>query len=115
MTQYDAYTWLRNYLINLNNATSPTSSNKSKVENNLREVARLQSTVSKYEAITRLEFLNLASKYLIIDAKDVAISIKYKDLTDEQNKLANYIFNQNTTWKDDFGQIYFQPEKRMTR
>lgn len=115
LTQYDAYTWLRNYLINLNNTTSPSDANKSNVENNLREVAKLQKTASNYEPITRLEFLTLASKYLIIDAKEVKISITYKDLTEEQNKIANYIFNQNNTWKDDFWQTYFQPEKRITR
>ncbi|MDR1987535.1 MAG: hypothetical protein LBQ24_01910 [Candidatus Peribacteria bacterium] len=89
-------------MINLNNTTSPSDANKSNVENNLREVAKLQKTASNYEPITRLEFLTLASKYLIIDAKEVKISITYKDLTEEQNKIANYIFNQNNTWKDDF-------------
>jgi hypothetical protein len=36
-------------------------------------------------------------------------------LTEEQNKIANYIFSQNNTWKDEFWQTYFQPEKRLTR
>jgi hypothetical protein len=44
----------------------------------------------------------MASKYLVLDAKNINISIVYKDLTEEQNKIANYIFNQNITWKDDF-------------
>ncbi|MDR2639817.1 MAG: hypothetical protein LBC61_00285 [Candidatus Peribacteria bacterium] len=89
-------------MINLNNTTSPSNANKSNVENNLREVAKLQGIASKYEPITRLEFLTIASKYLIIDAKEVKVSITYKDLTEEQNKIANYIFSQNNTWKDEF-------------
>jgi hypothetical protein len=36
-------------------------------------------------------------------------------LSEEQNKVANYIFNQNTTWKDDFWKSYFQPDKKITR
>lgn len=115
LTQYDAYTWLRNSLININNATNPNESNKSKIESNLREVASLQKWASKYTTITRWEFLNMASKYLVLDMKNVNVSIVYKDLSEEQNKVANYIFNQNTTWKDDFWKSYFQPDKKITR
>jgi septum formation topological specificity factor MinE len=115
LTQYDAYTWLRNSLINTNNVTNPNDINKSKIENNLREVAKLQSSASKYASITRREFLDIASKYLVLDTKKVNISITYKDLTEEENKLANYIFNQNITWKDDFWNSYFQPDKKITR
>jgi hypothetical protein len=115
LTQYDAYTWLRNSLININNVTNSKDVNKSKIENNLREVANLQKWASKYTTITRWEFLNIATKYLILDTKNVNISIIYKDLTEEQNKIANYIFNQNTTWKDDFWKSYFQPDKKITR
>jgi hypothetical protein len=78
-------------------------------------VAKLQTSASKYDTITRKEFLDMAGKYLIIDTKNVNITITYKDLNEEENKLANYIFNQNTTWKDDFGQTYFQPTKKITR
>jgi hypothetical protein len=114
LTQYDAYTWLRTSLISTNNATSPSDINKGKIENNLREVAKLQNSASQFTTITRKEFLDIAIKYLVLDTKKVSVSITYKDLTEEENKMANYIFSQNTTWRDWFEQ-YFQPNKKITR
>jgi septum formation topological specificity factor MinE len=102
-------------LINLNNTTDPSNANKSQIEQNLREVATKQKEASKYTYITRRDFLNMASKYLLIDTKQVNITVNYKDLTEAENKIVNYIFNQSVTWKDDFGQTYFQPDKKITR
>ncbi|MDF1682696.1 MAG: hypothetical protein P1U46_03020 [Patescibacteria group bacterium] len=53
-------------------------------------------------------------KYMVFD-QNTNITINYKDLDESENKLANAVFSTNNTWKDNFGQSYFQPENNITR
>jgi hypothetical protein len=39
--------------------------------------------------------------YLIFD-DNVQITRDYKDLDDDENEIANAVFDENTTWKDQF-------------
>lgn len=113
LTEYDAYLWIKNSLISLNSQSGGTNT-KDTINKNLQEVNTKLNSVSKYNSITRWEFLALNYKYLIINPNTVEISKTYRDLTETENKLANYVFNKNT-WKDQFGDTYFQPTKNITR
>lgn len=102
LTERDAYTWIKNSL------------QKIDTDNNLREVIQKEKSASKYKTVTRWQFLALSYKYLVFD-ENIQITRTYKDLDENQNKIANSIFNQNTTWKDQFGESYFQPKDTITR
>lgn len=114
LNEHDAYSWLINSLEDLKTQTANTWT-IAKLEKNISEVKSQQKSASLYAGITRKQFLDLSYKYLILDWVNVNVTINYKDLTEQENKIANYIFNSKTTWKDEFGNYYFQPDKNMTR
>ncbi|MDD2907327.1 MAG: M23 family metallopeptidase [Candidatus Gracilibacteria bacterium] len=113
LTEYDSYLWIKNSLTLLNNQTNDNNV-KDKITTNLKEVNTKITSASKYNTVTRGQFLALNYKYLIINQTSVVKDKLYRDLTDDENKLASYVFN-NTTWKDQFGETYFQPTKNITR
>lgn len=114
LTEYDALSWIRNTLINMNE-DSEYYSQKSQIEKNLKEVYNLRLTSSHFITIEREKFLDLNYKYLVLNKSNSSITIKYKDLDDEVNKMANLVFDSNNTWKDKFWVNYFRPNTKITR
>ncbi|MDD3144657.1 MAG: M23 family metallopeptidase [Candidatus Gracilibacteria bacterium] len=113
LTEYDAYLWIKNSLISLNSQSGGTNT-KDTIDKNLQEINTKLNSVSKYNSITRGQFLALNYKYLIINPNNVEVTKTYRDLTETENKLASYVFNKSS-WKDQFGDTYFQPTKNITR
>lgn len=114
LTEYDAYTWIENSLNELK-VQNIDQSTKNTITTNLKEIDSKQKSASKYNTITRWQFLALTYKYLIINQSNVELTKTYKDLSEDENKIVNYIFNKNITWKDQFGDSYFQPKLKITR
>lgn len=114
LTEFDAYTWIKSSLneLKLQNVDQST---KNKIDTNITEINSKLKSASKYNWITRWQFLALTYKYLIINQSNVEIVKTYKDLSSDENKIVNYVFNKNTTWKDQFGDSYFQPKLKITR
>jgi hypothetical protein len=71
-----------------------------KINNNLKELKNIKS--SRFNYLSREEFLNLTYRYLIFKDNTTQISLKYRDLKEKENKKANTIFDKNNTWKDKF-------------
>jgi len=114
LKEADAYTWIENTLEKYNDEVLDQST-RNKVANNLKQIDKKQKSASKYKTITRWQFLALSYKYLIIDDSNIQVNRTYKDLDESQNKIANSIFDENTTWKDQFWESYFQTDNNITR
>jgi hypothetical protein len=85
---------------------------KNKIDTKLTMLSKESS--SKNETITRKEFLEKSYKYLIVNSNSKHLKT-YKDLDSVLNKKASALFLNNITWKDKFGENYFQPKKKITR
>jgi len=70
---------------------------------------------STFDTITRGEFLELVQWYTGKYTSQWTDNNKYKDLeAEEERKVASLLWT-NYTWKDQFWERYFQPEKTITR
>jgi fructose-1,6-bisphosphatase len=69
------------------------------INSNLKMIE--QEKIDSINSITRKDFLEKVYKYLVLN-KDVQVSIKYRDLSSDDNKKANSIFDAQNTWKDKF-------------
>jgi BMFP domain-containing protein YqiC len=84
-----------------------------KIDNNIKELTKKR--VSRFNIISREEFLDLSYKYLVFNQNNYEVSIKYRDLENKDNLKANAIFDKNNTWKDRFGTNYYRPKVKITR
>lgn len=82
------------------------------INSNLKMIE--QEKIDSINSITRKDFLEKVYKYLVLN-KDVQVSIKYRDLSSDDNKKANSIFDAQNTWKDKFWTNYYQPDQNLTR
>ncbi|NDK07780.1 peptidoglycan DD-metalloendopeptidase family protein [Candidatus Gracilibacteria bacterium] len=111
MTEKEAVTWIKDSL---------KAIKKDTVDKNIIAVidANIESiekeNVSSFNSITRKDFLDKVYKYLVFN-KNTSVSITYRDLENEDNKKANTIFDKTNTWKDKFGENYYQPYQHITR
>lgn len=113
LTEYDAYEWVINASKKLQNE-SMSQKTKSKIEWNINKLLQEQKQAEKYIPTTRKYLLDLSYKYLVLDETKTSITITYRDLSEEENKIANYILANGITWKDQYDS-YFQPSKEITR
>lgn len=113
LTEYDAHLWVKNSLVSLNNQTTDTKV-KAKITNNIKDIETQMNKTSKYTSINRWQFLAMTYKYLVINQETTVETKKYRDLTETENKLATFVL-WNKTFKDQFGESYFQPTKNITR
>lgn len=113
LSEYDSYLWVKNSLEALKNQTND-SKVKEKIASNIIDIESKQKNSSKYNYIDRWQFLALTYKYLVLNSEINDVNKKYKDLNETENKLASYVL-WNKTWKDQFWETYFQPEKIITR
>lgn len=112
LKESDAKDWLINTLRYMKKNTKDQTV-KNQINTKLNKL-KLE-TVSSFNSITRQGFLEKAYNYLVLNNSSGSVSIKYKDLDTSANKMANTFFDTSTTWKDQFGQTYFRPEKAITR
>lgn len=111
LIEWDAIDWIRNTLVMMKNNTWDPLIRK-QIDHSLYLIS--EENPSRFNSITRKEFLEKVYSYLVFD-KNAEINISYRDLDDDTNKKANTIFDENTTWKDRFGQSYYRPERNLTR
>ncbi len=113
LTQKDALTWIENSLTKIQKKVYDNQTNTT-INNNLYDIKTAKLNASKSKTITRLEFLNLSYKYLVLNPA-WAGKKTYKDIDEETSKKLAQIFDEKTTWKDQFGQSYFRPDSEITR
>lgn len=111
LTEADAAKWIENMLIVMK---SSTTSNTIKKDIDTKITLLKEENISKFNYISRSDFLEKVYSYLIYD-QEAEITINYRDLDTKANEKANLIFDKNNTWKDQFGDNYYRPEKTLTR
>lgn len=111
MTELEANRWIENTLLTMKDR-SYSENLKKQIDTNISLLK--EETPSKFTHMTRSDFLEKAYNYLVFDQK-AEVSIDYVDLDGEQEKKANMVFDKETTWRDQFGKMYYRPEKTITR
>lgn len=113
ITKMDTLIWIENAL-NEYKDDAMNGNISDKIDTNLNNVNKIKAQTSKFTKISRNDVLNLTYEFLVFDT-NTNVSLKnYKDLDSLSNIKASYVLN-NTTWKDQFGENYFQPNNNMTR
>ena len=113
LSKKDAIAWIKNSLVEIK-AKTKNSDTIAQINKKLIEINK-DKDKNNYKDITRLEFLQKVHKYLVVNDNNIWISIKYTDLSDDYNKIANTVFDINNTWKDKFGKKYFRPNEKIKR
>ncbi len=112
LSQNDAMNWIENTLRTVKNETT----NPDIIAQATKKLVALEKDTLRWTApISRKQFLDKAHKYLVVNNGWVGISIDYQDLHSIDNQKANAIFDKENTWKDKFGETYFQPNEKVTR
>lgn len=111
LTETDALEWISQALISLKETTTDIKK-LALINDRLNRIQK--EDVSKFNSITRKWFLDKVYEYLVFEDAPY-VSITYKDLTNSENKKINAIFDENTTWKEQFWETHFRPEWKMTR
>jgi hypothetical protein len=112
LDERDAYAFTRNLIIYKRNKLKWIDNRAYELLNNaLKEINKKKWRLNK--KITREEFLNIVTTFVPLAHKWNAI--KFKDLDAIGNERANKVFNKSYTWKDKFGNNYFQSDKNITR
>lgn len=70
--------------------------------------------VNRYKKITRLDFLQML-ELALGEQSFSGTTRKYKDMSPEKQELVAHVLGTNYSWKDNFWEQYFQPEKKLTR
>ncbi len=112
LVESDAIAWIWNTLIKMKEDVIDKEI-LAKIDNNIKEL--IKKRVSRFNTISREEFLDLSYKYLVFNKNNYEVSIKYRDLENKDNLKANAIFDKNNTWKDRFGDNYYRPKVQITR
>ncbi len=112
LTESDAISWITNALEKLKDETIDPNM-KSEIEKRLVQISK--ENVSKFNTVTRSEFLDMTFKYLAFDNIDYSNYKEYRDLEWDQNKKVAIVFDEVSTWNDKFGENYFRPDLELTR
>ena len=82
---------------------------------NREDIQRLEKQlVGKFDTMTRKSFLALTSEYLGNNVK-ADPPRDYRDMEEKDEVLVSSILGPQYSWKDDFWEKYFQPDKKITR
>lgn len=112
LDERDAYAFTRNLIIYKRNLYKDRDQKAYDLLNRaLKEINKKKGTLNK--KVTREQFLNIVTTFVPLVSKGTPI--KYKDLDAQGNSRANKVFNSKYTWKDKFGNSYFQSDKNITR
>lgn len=111
LTKTDAITWINKSLdvIEQNNTDQQVNN---QIALNRQQ---LSDESTWWVSITRQDFLTMAYDYLIFDKTGGSVAINYLDLENDQDKIANLVFNSDTTWRDAFWDNYYRPAVAITR
>jgi len=87
---------------------------KGKNSDDIRELERL--SVNPRDKVTRKQFLVLTNTYLWWNYRVVWWELKdYTDMQEDEEKLVRATLWYDYSWKDNFWEKYFQPDKQITR
>lgn len=111
ISEVESYSWIKN---TLKNVATNNDSLKWKINERITEVEAFEKWASIWKNMSRWEILELVKKYLIFEENNV-VTLYYKDLNEEQNQIANAIFNRNESWKETYGKELFKPDEKITR
>ncbi len=111
LTESDALDWIRNTLVFLKKNSQDSTLTK-KIDYKITQVEKEEG--SKFNTITRKGFLEKTYQYLVFD-EPAFKTIEYKDLSSDENLKANSVFDKENTWRDQFGNMYYRPERQITR
>jgi hypothetical protein len=109
----DTLNWIENALKEYKD-DAMNNSISSKIDTNIANVNKIKAKTGKYTKTTRKEVLDLTYEFLVFDTNTNVSLKQYKDLDSLTNIKASYVLN-NTTWKDKFGENYYQPDVKITR
>lgn len=113
ITEADALTWIQNALYEYQDQAT-TADTAYKIAKNIQAIETKKKKVGRFDTITRKDLLEYTYEYLVFeDSTNIHVK-NYRDLNEDENFLASYVLN-NKTWKDKFGENYFQPKKNVTR
>lgn len=111
LTEAEAYIWIQNTLSQMYFESRDTVL-KTQILDTLTKIEEEKPNALK--TLTRKEFLELASSYMELSPpwwppKD------YLDLDENEDQKASHFFDEENTWKDEFGKNYFRPNQKITR
>jgi len=110
ISQADWYTLLENMLF-ARSESCPTDDCRSTYLQYLTELSNVPR--SRYTSLSRYEFVELVGRYL--QKKSSSPATVFRDISQEEQKVVEKVFG-NETWKDQFGVTkYFQPKKNISR
>lgn len=112
LSQADANEWIKNTLISLKDSTESVWK-KAQIQERINTISTRKG--EKYSYLSRRAFLEKATDYLVFDDTIPELTIKYKDLNDDENMRANLVFDSDNTWKDRFGNNYYRPKEKISR
>ncbi len=113
ITKVDSLTWIQNALYEYQDQAT-TANTAYKIAQNISDIEKVKSKVWRFDTVTRKDLLEYTYKYLVFEDSNNIHVKDYRDLNKDENLLASYVLN-NKTWKDKFGENYFQPKKNVTR
>lgn len=113
LTQRDWLIWIENSLLKIQKKVYDKQTNDI-ISKKINDIKLEKQTASRTKIITRLDFMNLSYKYLVTNTETISKKV-YKDVDDDTSKKLSKIFDENTTWKDQFWKSYFRPNTEITR
>ncbi len=113
LTQRNAYTWVENALHVMINDVYDNET-KQILENNITKVKKAIPYSSRTKKVTRKEFLDLTNTYLVTENTN-KWKVDYRDIDYNTSQKLAIVFDENTKWKDQFGEKYFRPDITITR
>jgi hypothetical protein len=112
LSHNDAVKWLENTLFILKDQAN-SEGKRAQIQEKL-DTLKKQNT-DEYSYLSRRAFLEKATDFLVFDDVFPEMSIEYRDLNEEENKIANLVFDTDNTWRDRFGEKYYRPKEKISR
>ncbi len=75
----------------------------------------LKSEKNSRKILTRKELLEKINKFLVINKENSKISLNFEDLNEQENKLANMIFDKRNTFKERNSRKFYKPEAKINK
>lgn len=113
LTQRDAFTWIENALYKIKTEVYDNET-KQTIENNISQIQKALPYSSRTKIMTRKDFLDLTNTYLVLSDTNTW-KVEYRDIDNDLSQKLSKVFDENTTWRDQFGENYFRPEAQITR
>jgi hypothetical protein len=75
----------------------------------------LKAEKSTRKILTRKELLEKINKFLVINKENSKISLNFEDLNEQENKLANMIFDKRNTFKERNWRKFYKPKAKVNK